>query len=83
MAMPSAETLTDEIKALKQADINNVVSLQQETESSSLGLSAEEKTCTAQGISFTRFAIEDYGVPEEKSLTPFIDSLYSLSLIHI
>ena len=77
MAMPSAEKLTDEIRALGRVDINSVVSLQQKTESSSLGLSAEEKTCTAHGISFTRFAIEDYGVPEEKSLTPFIDSLYS------
>ena len=77
MAMPSAATLSHDISALNEVDIRHVVCLQQEQESVELGLSDEEKTCTTHGIRFTRFAIEDFGVPEEKSLSTLVHQLYS------
>lgn len=77
MAMPSAATLSRDISTLKEAGISHVVCLQQEQESAELGLSDEEKTCTTHDIRFTRFAIEDFGVPDESTLNALIHSLYN------
>lgn len=77
MAMPSADSLVSDINALEQAGINRIVCLQTSKESSSLGLADEETVCTDIGMGFTRFAIEDFGIPGQEPLTALIDSLYT------
>lgn len=77
MAKPSAESLISDINALKEAGISNVVCLLEDSESNNLGLSDEDDMCTALGLTFSRFPIKDYGVPEPAQLTPFIENLYT------
>ena len=77
MAKPSAEFLDRDISALKDLGISNVICLLETTESSELGLDNEHSACTARGLTFSRFPIKDYGVPEPTLLHPFINTIYT------
>jgi len=58
--------LPDEIVHLKRLDVSVLVSLITPAEVLELGLEREHELCTANGIQFYQFPIQDLGVPESK-----------------
>lgn len=58
------EWLPDDIKSLKQADVDVVVSALTQKEAGGLGLWAEAECCRENGIDFISFPIQDRSVPE-------------------
>jgi protein-tyrosine phosphatase len=55
--------LTDEIKALRRAGIDILVSLLTESEQHELGLTLEAAACEQVGIRYVNFPVVDRGVP--------------------
>jgi protein-tyrosine phosphatase len=58
-----AEWLEDEVRALRAAGVDSVVSLLTAPETRELGLEAEEALCRHAGLGFHCLAIPDRGVP--------------------
>lgn len=60
------DRLDDEMRALREAGIDIVVSMLQENEARDLGLAGEETSAKRAGMLFANFAIPDRGVPPDK-----------------
>jgi protein-tyrosine phosphatase len=63
MPHPPAERLAGTLAELRRAGIGRVFSLLPEAEEAALGLAAEPAACAAEGLSFSRFPIEDFQLP--------------------
>src|ERR1043166_2284788 len=64
MPRPRAgDWLEDEVRDWREAGIDMVVSLLQQTEIAELGLGPEAGLCRARGMEFVSFPIPDRGVP--------------------
>jgi len=69
--------LEDEIRGLRDADINVIVSLLEAGEADELGLTKEKRFAESQDIEFISFPIADRGVPG--SLPGFVSLLQRLA----
>lgn len=75
MPKPSDEWLEDDIGAMRGEGVDHVVSMLTGDEIGELGLTEELDICGRFGVTFSRFAIEDRGVPELAELVPMVDGL--------
>lgn len=57
--------LERDLLALAEQGIDQLVSLQTESEALALGLAGEGEACGKLGIGFTRYPITDHGVPDD------------------
>ncbi len=83
MARPrGGEWLDQEISALRQSQVDTLVSLLEPTEVRELELKEESSLCAKVGIAFRAIPIPDRGVPESFSrLAPVISELHA-ELLH-
>ncbi|MBD1549292.1 dual specificity protein phosphatase family protein [Roseibium aggregatum] len=75
MPKPSGDWLEDDIGVLRGEGIDHVVSMLTGDEIEELGLAEEQDICLRFGVAFSRFAIEDRGVPELAELVPVVERL--------
>ena len=59
------DSLEDEMRALREAGIDVVVSMLEESEAAELGLALEEAAARKAGLRFVSFAIPDRGTPSD------------------
>ena len=57
------DSLEDEMRALREAGINVLVSMLEDSEAAQLGLALEETAAQSAGLRFVHFPIRDRGVP--------------------
>ena len=74
-AAPASAELPNWVSQLKQIGATLVVCLLEEAESERIGLEAEEDALTASGLTFLRFPIADFGVPEKTPAKELIAEL--------
>jgi protein-tyrosine phosphatase len=67
------EWLDDEVRALKDAGFDLVVSLLTTDETKELGLTNEAELSQAQGLQFCNFPIPDYEVPDSRKFIGELD----------
>jgi protein-tyrosine phosphatase len=67
--------LDDEMLALRDAGIDIVVSMLEESEAKELGLEQEEAATTRAGMEFVNFPIQDRGVPNLQHFNQFLAKL--------
>jgi len=67
MPKPSGEWLVEDIAHYRDLGVDVVVSMLEQTEAASLGLSNEGDVCADHGVDFLSFPIADRGLPEEKA----------------
>ncbi|WP_346907274.1 dual specificity protein phosphatase family protein [uncultured Roseibium sp.] len=75
MPKPSGDWLEDDISVLRGEGVDCVVSMLTGDENEELGLTEEPEICGRLGVAFSRFAIEDRGVPELAELVPVVDGI--------
>ena len=75
MPKPSGDWLEDDISAMRLEGIEHVVSMLTDDEQEELGLTEERDICVRLGGTFSRFAIEDRGVPDLGELTSVVDGI--------
>jgi protein-tyrosine phosphatase len=75
MPKPSGDWLEDDIGAMRLEGIDYVVSMLTGDEVEELGLTEEPEICGRLGVAFSRFAIEDRGVPELAELVPVVEGI--------
>jgi len=75
MPKPSREWLDEDITYFASIKITKIVSLLEEYEAFSLGLSEERLICNQKGIEFIQFQIEDRGVPDIKIFRALVTQL--------
>lgn len=79
MARPRGnDWLIDEIRSLKNGNVDTLISLLDSSEEYELGLSKEREICKEMNIEFINFPIKDVSVPQNESA--FIELVNKLSL---
>jgi protein-tyrosine phosphatase len=63
--MPQGDALEDEMRLLREAGVDIVVSMLERPEARWLGLVGEESAATEAGILFVQFPVPDGGVPAD------------------
>ena len=63
------ESLSDDVRSLKDNDLNVIVSLLTKEESEELGLIEERQFCERPGLQFLQFPIVDVSVPASRMAT--------------
>ncbi|MEM9716345.1 MAG: hypothetical protein AAF826_07490 [Pseudomonadota bacterium] len=76
MPMPDPDALHAQIAALKDTGIDHLVCLMQPDEQTVLGLSHEEAECKGQGIDYTQFPIQDFGLPDGQAFLKLAAALH-------
>lgn len=69
MARP--KVLPDDLKAIKTAGIDTVVSLLEPAEASNVGLAQQADTCATLGLTFLNHPIRDMHLPDPATFAPF------------
>ncbi len=75
MPKPSGEWLYEDINYFSSIKITKIVSLLQEYEAFSLGLSEEGLICNQNSIEFVQFQIKDRGVPDIENFRVLVTQL--------
>lgn len=72
MPAPHSNALTEVVAQCKDAGIDHVVTLLGPAEMEALGIPDEGGACTAAGLGFSQFPIEDFSVPKIAGFDPLI-----------
>lgn len=75
MPHPPAERLGGTLGELRQKGIGRILSLLPEAEEAALGMAAEPATCAAEGLTFSRFPIEDFQLPKPGPFAALVSEL--------
>jgi protein-tyrosine phosphatase len=74
------DRLPDDLRILRQAGVNVIVSALTTSEDEELGLDAEGQECTQQGLILISFPIEDRSVPTDQAeFHALVDQLFQYS----
>jgi protein-tyrosine phosphatase len=74
--MPQGDRIEDEMRLLREAGVDIVVSMLEGAEAGWLGLAGEESAATDAGILYVQFPVPDGGVPADlKAFVAFLTEL--------